>query len=138
MLINILLGTLHVAIDKHLEETCLDHGRNQAAVVTSHRLPLARKTCGSAHLDTLGVHFVVFIGLCPIQSSVTLLADEEVGEVHLFEFQFDGLLELGGHQFSCLCTCECQHMHKRTHSPSLMAIGRSGQPNLTITESVSP
>lgn len=56
----------------------------------------------NAHLDSLGVHFVVFVGLCPIQTRVPFLANKQVREVDFLKLQFDGFLELCRHQFSCL------------------------------------
>ena len=46
------------------------------------------------YLDTLGVHLVVLVRSCPVQTSVTLFANEQVGVVHLLEFKLDWLDEL--------------------------------------------
>lgn len=102
----------------------------------------------ATHLDTLRVHLVVLLGASPVQAGVPLLADEEVGEVDLLELELDRLDELGRDKVGGLGTCatrgESQARKKkrsgkgRKDAPSFIAVSRSGQPNRTMTESVSP
>jgi hypothetical protein len=40
---------------------------------------------------TFGLHFVIFLSLGPQKSSISLLANEQVGPVHLFKLQLDRL-----------------------------------------------
>jgi hypothetical protein len=58
-----------------------------------------------AHLDSLGIHLVPLLGLGPVESGVTLLGDEEIGEVDLLELELDGLDEFGRDVLSCFGTC---------------------------------
>jgi hypothetical protein len=51
-----------------------------------------RKT---TNLDSLGVHFVVLIRPRPVEPSVSLLVDEEIGEIDFLELELDGLDEFG-------------------------------------------
>lgn len=107
----------------------------------------ARRT----HLDALGVHLVVLVGPRPVQAGVALLVDEQVRKVDLLELELDGLDELGRDEIGRLGawvkrgmkTASAGHARggassRKDDGPSDMAVSRSGQPNLTMTESVSP
>ena len=54
------------------------------------------------HLQTLGVHLIPFLWPGPVQTRVSLLIDEEVREVYLFEFKLDGPDELFRNEISSL------------------------------------
>ena len=92
------------------------------------------------NLDAFSVHLIILFGFRPVQAGVTFLADEEVGEVHFLELQFDWLNEFGRNEFGRLGPFDVRPFtHIRDFTiPSRIAVGKSGQPNRTMTESVSP
>lgn len=57
------------------------------------------------YLDTLSVHLVILFRLCPVETSVTFFANEQVWEVDLFEFKLDGLDETSSDFLCSLGTC---------------------------------
>ena len=71
-----------VPVDKHFLQTCSDDSRDKPTVVSPYSL------------NTFCVHLVEFIWSRPVQTGITFLADEQVGEVDLFEFQLDWIDEL--------------------------------------------
>jgi hypothetical protein len=88
----------------------LDDGRHQATVVPTNSLNKGYQLQDThvkkdTDLNALRVHLVVLVGLCPIKTGVPFLADKQVREVDLLEFQLDGFYELGGHKVGCLGTC---------------------------------
>ena len=54
------------------------------------------------NLNTFCVHLIVFVWPGPVQTGVTLLADEEVWEVDFFELELDGFDELSSDKLGCL------------------------------------
>jgi hypothetical protein len=82
---DVLLCLARVAVDQH--ET---QGR-------AERVAYERRVVAAYHLDALGVEFCVFDGVFPPESGVAFLGDEQVGEVYLFELEFDRGDELLGH-----------------------------------------
>ena len=105
-LLRVIFGALDIALDEHLAQASVDHGHDEPAVVSSNGLPSngpvrrLKATDESTakdktYLDTFRVHLVVLLRLGPVQSSVSLLADEEVREVNLLELELDRLDELG-------------------------------------------
>ncbi len=71
----------------------LDDGRYQAAIVSSNSF------------NPLRVHFVVLFRFRPVESGIALLANQQVGEVDLLEFELDGLDEFSRHQIGSLSAC---------------------------------
>lgn len=41
------------------------------------------------YFNTLGVQFIVLVGICPVESCIAFLIDKKVWEVYLFEFKID-------------------------------------------------
>ena len=69
--LDILLGTLHITVYEQLLQAGGDDILDQQAIVTPH--------C----LNALAVHFVMRVCVGPQQSSIPLLVDQQVREVHL-------------------------------------------------------
>lgn len=68
----------------------------QVSITVETILQLSRRTVcrqrrddRQTHLDTLRVHLIILVGLGPVQSGVPLLADQQIREVDLLEFQLD-------------------------------------------------
>jgi hypothetical protein len=100
--IDPLFGTLHVSIDQHLVQAGLDDSRHQAAVITSDSLHprISNKTFWLeplAYLDTLRIHLIIFLHLCPVETSVALLANQQIWIVDLLELEFDRSDEVSCH-----------------------------------------
>ena len=54
------------------------------------------------NLYTFCIHLIVFVGPGPVQTGISLFADEKVWKVDLFELEFDGFDELSSYKFCCL------------------------------------
>lgn len=92
-------------------EAGFDDSRHQSAIISPNSLIhvlaiLYIQDTHSTHLNTLGIHLIVLFGLRPIQPGVSLLVDEQIGEIDLFKLQFDGFNEFlrdeGGSLTSCV------------------------------------
>jgi len=53
---------------------------------------------GGDYLDTFGVHFVVFVGIGPVQPRIPFLANKQVRIIHLLKLQLDRINKLSTHK----------------------------------------
>lgn len=56
-------------------------------------------------LDTLRIHLIILLWIGPVKAGVSLLADKQIREIHLFKFQFYRLDELRRHEVSGFASC---------------------------------
>lgn len=67
-------------------------GRNQR-ICKKTKTKTERSTNRGTPTDTFSVHFVKLVRICPQQTSIPLLANQEIRIVNLFKLQFDWLRE---------------------------------------------
>lgn len=59
----------------------------------------------NAHLNSLCVHFVIFLCFRPIESCVSLFADKQIREVDFFKLEIDWLDKFGCDEGCSLGSC---------------------------------
>mmetsp|Transcript_6122 Transcript_6122/g.22093 ORF Transcript_6122/g.22093 Transcript_6122/m.22093 type:complete len:239 (-) Transcript_6122:2203-2919(-) len=77
--LHVLDGALHVALHQNFLEHSFNDLTHEQAVITTHGF------------NPFRVHFIMFLSVCPEQTSVTLLANQEVRPVDFFKLELDGL-----------------------------------------------
>ena len=102
-MLGIVFRPTHVPVNQHLAQTRLYHRAHESAVITAHRL------------DTLGVHLIVRLWTRPVQTSIALLVDQQVGKVDLFELESNRLDKRLAHVLGRLRT-KCHGLLDVTHA----------------------
>lgn len=84
--------------------------RHQPTIVTSYGLRKRNEIwtndiIKTTNLNTLCIHLIILLWSSPIQSGISLFADEEIREIHFLEFQLDGLDKLRSYQLCGFSAC---------------------------------
>src|SRR4051812_24306625 len=83
---------IHISVDQNLIQACFHGFLHKATLIT----PLG--------IDTLAVNLVVFVRVCPIETSIPFLGDEEVWKICLLKLEIDGMCEMRCDIFCSLST----------------------------------
>lgn len=75
-------------------------------VCANLQIMIGIKLCFRTHLNTFGIHLIIFFWLGPVKARVSFLANQQIWEVNFLELQFDWFNEFHSHEIGSLFAFE--------------------------------